>query len=61
MKDSASGSPSAVSDADHSARIAALVAFIDWAEREAADLDAPDCGVCLQLARMALSRRRDNA
>jgi hypothetical protein len=36
------------------ARVAALRRFIDWAEREAASLNAPDCSVCLQLARVAL-------
>ena len=32
--------------------------FLDWAEREAASLGAHDCGVCLQLARIALESRR---
>jgi hypothetical protein len=39
---------------DHMARVAALRRFIDWAEREAASLNAPDCSICLQLARVAL-------
>lgn len=46
---------------DRDARVAALGRFLDWAEREAADLQAADCGMCLQLARVALlSGRRMN-
>lgn len=39
-------------------RIAALTRVIDWAEEEAAALDAQDAGICLQLARLALQARR---
>jgi len=41
-------------DHDRHARVAALRRFIDWAEREAASLNASDCSICLQLARVAL-------
>jgi hypothetical protein len=44
-------------DQDKCARIAALTRFIDWAEREAMSIGAPDCGICLQLARVALQGR----
>ena len=39
---------------DHHARVEALGRFLHWAEREAASLSASDCGICLQLARVAL-------
>ena len=45
---------------DAAARLAALARVLDWAETEAALLRAPDAGICLQLARLALeARRRD--
>jgi hypothetical protein len=38
-------------------RLTALTDIIDWAEAEAAALNAPDAGMCLQLARLALMAR----
>lgn len=42
---------------EREARLQALGRFLDWAEREAQALKAADVGVCLQLARVALSGR----
>ena len=39
-------------------RLHRLTETIDWAEREAAALKAPDAGMCLQLARLALMARQ---
>lgn len=39
-------------------RLAALTRVLDWAEGEAAALNALDAGICLQLARLALQARR---
>jgi hypothetical protein len=61
MHDSAPGALDADSHDERDARIAALTRFIDWAEREAAELDAAECGMCLQLARVALTRRSASA
>lgn len=58
MQDHAPGALGAADHDDRDARIAALTRFIDWAEREAAELDAIECGMCLQLARVSLARRR---
>ena len=41
----------------HHDRMDALTRVIDWAESEAAALNAPDAGICLQLARLALMAR----
>ena len=41
----------------HRDRMDALTRVIDWAESEAAALNAPDAGICLQLARLALIAR----
>lgn len=38
-------------------RLSVLSDVIDWAESEAAALGAPDAGMCLQLARLALMAR----
>jgi hypothetical protein len=38
-------------------RLTALTDILDWAEAEAAALNAPDAGMCLQLARLALMAR----
>ena len=43
--------------AEAPSRERALTRFLDWAEREAAAIGAHDCGVCLQLARIALESR----
>ena len=45
---------------EHTARVAALRRFIDWAEREATSLNAADCSICLQLARVALDSSNAN-
>jgi hypothetical protein len=42
---------------DLSTRSARLTEVIDWAQAEAAELGAPDAGICLQLARLALQSR----
>lgn len=42
-------------------RLALLNDVIDWAESEAAALDAVEAGICLQLARLALQTRRSQA
>jgi hypothetical protein len=42
---------------DRRARLHRLTETIDWAESEAAALQAPDAGMCLQLARLALQAR----
>ncbi len=42
-------------------RFTALTEVIDWAETEAAALNAPDVGMCLQLARLALLARTERA
>ncbi len=39
-------------------RLAILARVLDWAEAEASRLRAPDAGVCLQLARLAVDARR---
>ena len=57
MHETASRTESAAQDEDKAARIAALTRFIDWAEREAMAIGASDCGICLQLARVALQGR----
>lgn len=43
---------------DEARRIQALERFIDWAEREAAELKAGQARTCLQLARAALQMPR---